>query len=209
MVPGSRGSGPALKCRRRWPWSRPRQATTDTQGAFEFTGVAAGTYRIQASPNQFSPQYLGMAYGGTRPSGPGSMDIGQPIQLAEGQSFDKAVIALPRGGVITGRVTDENAEPLARVQVYTLFFPPGSARGMRMGSGSQTDDLGQFRVYGLQPGEYAVAAEAIRYNFVPPNAPPETEEDKIGFVTTYYPGTAGRRVGAARAHPHRHGDAGD
>ena len=128
---------------------RPRQATTDMQGAFEFTGVAAGTYRIQASPNQFSPQYLGMAYGGTKPSGPGSMDIGQPIQLAEGQSFDKAVIALPRGGVITGRVTDENAEPLARVQVYTLYFPPGSARGMRMGSGSQTDDLGQFRIYGL------------------------------------------------------------
>ncbi len=117
------------------------------------------------------------------------MDIGQPIQLAEGQSFDKAVIALPRGGVITGRVTDENAEPLARVQVYTLFFAPGSARGMRMGSGSQTDDLGQFRIYGLQPGDYAVAAEAMRNNFVSPNAPPETEEEKIGFVTTYYPGT--------------------
>jgi hypothetical protein len=29
----------------------------------------------------------------------------------------------------------------------------------------------------------------MRFNFVPPNAPPETEEDKIGFVTTYYPGT--------------------
>ena len=99
------------------------------------------------------------------------------------------MIALPRGAVITGRVTDENGEPLARVQVYSLFFPPGNARGMRMGGGSQTDDLGQFRLYGLQPGEHTVVAEAMRYNFVPPNAPPETEEDKIGFVTTYYPGT--------------------
>jgi hypothetical protein len=169
--------------------ARPRQATTDAQGAFEFTGVAAGSYRIQAYPNQFSPQYLGMAYGATRPNGPGSFDSGQPVLLAEGQSFDKAIIALPRGGVITGRVTDENAEPLARVQVYSLYFPSGSARGMRGGSGSQTDDLGQFRIYGLAPGEHAVAAEANRFNFVPPNAPPETEEDKIGFVTTYYPGT--------------------
>ena len=70
-----------------------------------------------------------------------------------------------------------------------------------MGGGSQTDDLGQFRLYGLQPGEHAVVAEAMRYNFVQPNAPPETEEDKIGFVTTYYPGTPDEAVGATRARP--------
>ena len=169
---------------------RPRQATTDSQGAFEFTGLPAGSYRVFANASQYSPQYLGMAFGGKRPNGFGLSDPGQPIQLGEGQSFDKVLIALPRGGVITGRVTDENGEPLTRVQVYTVFFPPGSSRGMRMGSGSQTDDLGQFRVYGLQPGEHAVVAEGMRNNFVPPNAPPETEEDKIGFVTTYYPGTA-------------------
>jgi protocatechuate 3,4-dioxygenase beta subunit len=116
--------------------------------------------------------------------------MGTLIQLATGEAFDKAVIALPRGAVITGRVTDENGEALARVQVYTLFFQPGSTRGQRMGSGGQTDDLGQFRLYGLTPGDYAVVAEARGNTFVPPNAPPETEEDKIGFMTTYYPGTA-------------------
>jgi hypothetical protein len=58
-----------------------------------------------------------MAYGGKKPNGPGSSDLGQPVRLAEGQSFDKAVIALPRGGVITGRVTDENGDPVTRVQV--------------------------------------------------------------------------------------------
>ena len=169
--------------------ARPRQATTDSQGGFEFTGLPAGSYRVFVSTNQYAPQYLGMAYGGKRPNGPGSSDPGQPIQLADGQSFDKAIIALPRGGVITGRVTDENGDPQVRVEVYTVFFPAGSPRGMRMGSRSQTDDLGQFRIYGLQPGEHAVVAEAMRFNFVQPNAPPETEDDKIGFVTTYYPGT--------------------
>ena len=169
--------------------ARPRQAITDSQGGFEFTLLPAGSYRVMASANQYSPQYLGMAYGAKKPNGPGSFDIGQPIQLADGQAFNKAVIALPRGGVITGRVTDENGEPLTRVQVYSVFFPPGASRGMRMGGGNQTDDLGQFRIYGLQPGEHAVVAEATRYNFVSPNAPPETEEEKIGFVTTYYPGT--------------------
>jgi hypothetical protein len=190
LVPGSPGSGPASQTSASLSMGRPRQATTDSQGAFEFTGLPAGSYRVFANASQYSPQYLGMVFGGKRPNGFGLSDPGQPIQLGEGQSFDKVLIALPRGGVITGRVTDENGEPLTRVQVYTVFFPPGSSRGMRMGSGSQTDDLGQFRVYGLQPGEHAVVAEGMRNNFVPPNAPPETEEDKIGFVTTYYPGTA-------------------
>jgi hypothetical protein len=186
LVPGSPGSPQAPGSLS----SGPRQATTNSQGAFEFTGLPAGSYRIFANSSQFSPQYLGMAFGGKKPMGFGSGDTGQPVQLGEGQSFDKAIIALPRGGVITGRVTDENGEPVTRVQVYTILFPPGSSRGMRMGSASQTDDLGQFRIYGLQPGDHAVVAEGMRNTFVPPNAPPETEEDKIGFVTTYYPGTA-------------------
>jgi len=190
LVPGSAGgSAPSPQVSVSLSMGRPRQATTDSQGNFEFTGLPAGSYRIFANSNQYSPQYLGMAYGGKRPNGYGLSDQGQPVQLGEGQSFDKVIISLPRGGVITGRVTDENGEPLTRVQVYSVFFPPGSSRGVRMGQGSQTDDLGQFRLYGLQPGDHAVVAEAMRFNFVPPNAPPETEEDKIGFITTYYPGT--------------------
>jgi len=192
LAPGSRGSGPSSQVSAAMSMSigRPRQATADLQGAFAFTGLPAGSYRIVASSNQYAPQYLSMAYGGRRPSGPGSSDPGRPIQLAEGESFDKAIIALPRGAVITGRVTDENAEPIVRVHVSALFFPQGSSRGLRMGPGSQTDDLGQFRIYGLQPGEHVVVAEAVRSNYVAPDAPPETEEDKIGFVATYYPGTA-------------------
>ncbi|HET7698417.1 MAG TPA: carboxypeptidase-like regulatory domain-containing protein [Vicinamibacterales bacterium] len=169
--------------------ARARTATTDAQGVFEFSGLPAGTYRVMASPGQYSPGYLSMAYGAKRPAGQGAFEPGATIEVADGQRFDKAAIALPRGGVISGRITDENGDPMARVQVYTLFFPPGSSRGSRMGAGAQTDDLGHFRLYGLNPGDYAVVAEARGPTFVPPNAPPETEDDKIGFMTTYYPGT--------------------
>jgi protocatechuate 3,4-dioxygenase beta subunit len=168
---------------------RPRTATTDSQGAFEFTGLPAGTYRLTASANQYYAAYLGMTYGAKRPNGPGIQDFGQPIELTTGQVFDKAIIGLPRGGVIVGRVTDDSGDVLSRVQVYTLFYPPGSPRGQRMGSNAQTDDLGQFRLFGLTPGDYVLVAEARGPTFVQPNAPPETEEDKIGFVTTYYPNT--------------------
>jgi hypothetical protein len=183
VTPASRSSQPPET------FSRPRQAVTNAQGVFEFNGLQAGTYRIMVSGATHFPQYLGMAYGGKRPNGPFSSDMGQSIAVAEGQTFDKAVVRLPRGAVISGRVTDESSEPLARVQVYTVFYPPGSTRGQRTGFGAQTDDLGQFRLYGLAPGDYLVAAEARENTYAGPNAPQEVEAERIGFLTTYYPGT--------------------
>ena len=167
---------------------RPKTATTDAQGGFEFTELPAGSYRIVASPGQYSMQYLSISFGGKKPNGPGASDPGQPIQLGDGEAFNKATIALPRGSVIAGRVTDEAGVPLVRVQVYPILYPPGSSRGLRTGADSMTDDLGQYRLFGLAPGQYAVVVEARNNSFTPPNAPPQTEEEKIGFMTTFYPG---------------------
>lgn len=178
--------------------ARPRTATTDSQGVFEFSELPAGSYRIFANAGQYAAAYLGSSYGAKKPNAPMSSDPGIPIELADGQRFDKAIIALARGAVITGRVTDDNGDPMARVQVYTLFLPPGGTRSQRTGGFAQTDDLGQFRLFGLAPGDYLVAAEARGPTFVPPNAPPQTEEDKIGFMTTYFPSTpdeaSGQRI---------------
>src|SRR3954470_7285585 len=167
----------------------PRRATADADGQFEFAGLPAGAYRISQSPAQHHSQYLSMTYGATRPSSMYWSEPGQSIELKDSESFDKVVISLPRGGIITGRVTDENAEPLARVQVYTLAFPPGQSHGQRMGGGGTTDDLGLFRLWGLNTGDYVVVADARMNGYVAPKAPPETEEDRTGYVTTYYPGT--------------------
>ena len=166
---------------------QPKRATSDGDGQFEFTGLPAGTYRVSASPPQYSSQYLSISYGASRSSGFYWNEPGKSIELKDGQTVDKVVIPLPRGGVITGRVVDENGEPLARVQVYTLAFPPGTSRGVRFGGGGSTDDLGQFRLWGLNTGEYVVVADARNNMMYPPNTAPETEEDRLGFVPTYYP----------------------
>jgi len=168
---------------------QPRTMTTDAQGGFEFTGLPAGNYRVLASAGQYSAGYLSSAYGAKGSSTPLVSEPGTPIELADGQKFDRATIALRRGGVITGRITDENGDPLARVQVYTMFMAPGG-RAQRTGGSASTDDLGQFRLFGLMPAEYLVVAEARGPTFTRPNAAPEREEDKIGFMTTYFPGTA-------------------
>jgi protocatechuate 3,4-dioxygenase beta subunit len=164
----------------------PRSALTDSQGAFEFKELPAGSYRLFASTGQFAAQYLSFAYGAKRTND----DPGETIELAEGQAFDSATIALPRGAVIAGRVTDDTGEPMASVQVHGVWFPPRARRGQRRGF-AQTDDLGQFRMWRLEPGEYAIGAEAQTPTFVPPNSTEnENEQDRDGFLTTYYPGTA-------------------
>ncbi len=126
-------------------------ALTDEQGRFELRELVGGRYTVIASRSGF----VGVQYGQRRPN-----ERGTPVDVAPGQRLDKLTIALPRGGVIAGRVMDEFGEPLAEVQVQVLrsVFMGGSRRMMPAGRGDTTDDQGAFRIYGLQPGEYVVSA---------------------------------------------------
>ena len=75
-----------------------RVATTDERGRFEIKELPAGRYSVTASKGGF----VSLQYGQRRPS-----ESGTPLDLGDGQILDKVVIGLPRGSVITGRITDE------------------------------------------------------------------------------------------------------
>jgi hypothetical protein len=154
-----------------------RTALTDAQGQFQFERVPAGFYRLTARPGPYQAQFLLGGYGQKRPDQPAP-----PFEVADGQAFTGATIVMPRSGVIEGRVTDDDGVPVARVPVSTVFFAPGSSTPTRSG-GAQTDDLGHFRIFGLQPGDYMVVAEVRDGNFGV-----ESDVDPTGFMPTYYPG---------------------
>ena len=168
---------------------RPKTATTDSQGTFTFPNLPAGSYHIRASPSSYAAQYLSIAYGAKKPSAFGTSDPGKQIDVADGQAIGNIMIALPRGSVIAGRVTDETGAPLARVQIRAALVMPGNPRSFAIGNGS-TDDRGQFRLFGLQPGDYVITAEGRNNTFIPPNMLAQPEQDEVGLLTTYYPGTA-------------------
>ncbi len=154
-----------------------RLATTDAQGRFEIRELPAGRYTLSASKGGF----VTLQYGQRRPNEPGT-----PLELADGQTLDKLVVGLPRGSVIGGRITDEFGEPVVNATVRALryAFRDGGRRLMPAGASDRTDDQGQYRLFGLPPGEYVVSA-TIRTAEVT-----EPTDDSSGYAPTYYPGTS-------------------
>jgi Carboxypeptidase regulatory-like domain len=154
-----------------------RLATTDANGAYEFKDLAAGRYSLNASKGS----YVGLSYGQTRPLEPGKL-----LEVRNAQLLDKVDFSLPRGAVITGRVVDEFGEPVADVQVAAMRtqYLQGRRQLMPAGRNGTTNDIGEFRLYGLPPGQYAVSA-TYRVN----SGSNEVSNDRSGYAPTYYPGT--------------------
>jgi hypothetical protein len=154
-----------------------RLVTTDGDGRFELSNLPSGEYRLTVTRAGYTP----LEFGQRRP-----FEAPATIDLSEGESFT-ANVAVPRGGVIHGRVVDELGEPVAgtRVQALRARMVQGQRRLQSVGAGDQTDDTGAFRVYGLPPGDYYVAASAGEVNAVKRDPP------------LFYPGTPS----FAEAHP--------
>lgn len=159
-----------------------RLAATDAQGQFEVKELPAGRYTVTASKAGF----VTLQYGQRRPS-----ESGTPLELSDGQTLDKLAIALPRGSVLGGRVTDEYGEPVANATVVAMRYAY-AAGGRRLmpapGASSRdtTDDQGQYRLFGLPPGEYYVSA-TLRTGGGEVTDP---MGEPSGYAATYYPGAA-------------------
>jgi hypothetical protein len=135
---------------------RQRQTSTDDRGRFTFAGLPAGNATLMAG----KPAYV-TTYNGARR--PGATN-GVPIGLTAGEQVN-VTIRLPRGGVITGTVFDEDGRPVpsTSVRIHQIVVSPSGERSLvNYSSGAlipSTDDRGMYRVYGLPAGNYAVSVQ--------------------------------------------------
>ena len=131
----------------------PRTAITKDDGTFEFGGLPAGRYMLTAQKEA----YVTMIHGAPRPARPG-----RPVSLKPGERRSLTV-ALPRGAVITGTITDADGQPAQGVQVTAssrrIATPMGQPRYAAAVNPVPTDDRGVYRIYGLPAGEYVVAGQ--------------------------------------------------
>jgi protocatechuate 3,4-dioxygenase beta subunit len=172
------------------PRGLPPQALTDQDGRYIFDRIAAGTYRVTAEKSGYAP----LADMNRAPTL--AVTAGQPV------TFD---LHLRKGAVIAGRILDARGEPVtdARIIVLRRMTPPAGAPAFRNmprlipagGQSQQTNDLGEYRVAGLAPGEYFVAAAPRPVGMfggpgAPAMSPPSTGRSaRTTVATTYYPGT--------------------
>ena len=155
-----------------------RTAATNARGDFEIRDLAPGRYTISAARSG----YLSFEYGQRRPG-----ERGKSLELSEGEAMTGIDVALPRAGVISGRVIDENGEPVPNVNVWVMrpeFFR-GRRRLVPVAVGLRTDDIGQYRATGLSAGEYVLMA-TLRETWVAPGE----KRQVLGYAPTYFPGTA-------------------
>jgi len=132
-----------------------RTTFTDDAGRFTLSTLPEGRYTLTAN----KAPYLRSNYGAKRYDLPGT-----PITLKDGGRMTDVALRLQRGGVLSGRITDENGEPAFGVSVRVMVvrtqfgertYVPVSTSGQ---SSDITDDHGIYRLFGLPPGEYAISA---------------------------------------------------
>lgn len=159
---------------------RPYSARTDDDGRFTIRELPAGEYNVVAR----RAGYVDQSFGQTTPSTPS-----RRVHVADGAAVGPLAFRLVRGGVVTGRVIDEQGEPAERVQVRTVRAQRigGQTRWVGFSMGDMTDDQGHYRLFGLAPGEYLVVAEpgGMRFGMGSQNL----QGVDTDTIPTYGPGT--------------------
>jgi hypothetical protein len=164
-----------------------RSISTSSEGRYELRSLPAGRYTLSVSRSG----YLTLQFGQRRP-----LEQGKVLQISEAQAVDNIDFVLPRMGVISGRIFDEEGEAVAGASVTATqaLYGNGRRAAFPVGAGgARTNASGQYRITGLSPGDYVVTAQAF-----------ETWKAEgggnavMGYTRAYYPGTssasAARRI---------------
>jgi len=148
----------------------PNSTLTDSDGAFHFENLSAGSASISA----IKPGFL-----------PATPFLSPSPSFRIAPDAPPAVIKLVPAGVVRGHIADDRGLPLENFSVQLLRRTPGASEPTRQSFFTiATNDLGDFRIPDLPAGSYylLVAPQDAR-----PYRPSENETP-VGYPRVYYPG---------------------
>jgi hypothetical protein len=168
---------------------------SDETGAFSFRDLPAGVYSLSVEKSTYMTA--------TYPDRTRSLRerSTRPLLVRDGAVVGDVTVPIYRGGAITGRVVDAHGDPVEYAEVrVTKVTGSGAGRPVGGRGGSGTNDLGEFRLGRLEPGQYLLMVVSQRRGmeeFAPnaPNAPNAAALPQP--LPTFYPNT----LAASEAQP--------
>lgn len=147
-------------------------------GHFAITDVPPGSYELSGKKAGFVEKSYGATNGGE----------GIPLTVKAGDTVADIVLRLDRSAVIAGRVVDDEGEPFPGAQVVAMkYIRSGQRKKLLPVLFGQTDDRGEYRIFGLDPGAYYV-----RCTFpggLGGTLDPQTHH-RVRYIPIYYPSAA-------------------
>jgi hypothetical protein len=134
-----------------------KEAATDASGKLSIKDIVPGEYVVMVTRRGFTNAMV-------------------PVKVAAGPPLDALRIELKRPGVIAGRVLDENRQPRSGIEIQAVTsYYSDRGRVVQAAGFAESDDRGEYRVSGLDEGDYYLIAR--RMSFEPSEA-----------GVTFYPG---------------------
>jgi len=150
-----------------------RSIVTDATGSFAADNLPPGTYMLQAQ-------------GDTYPVGPAGI-AHKNIEVKSGQTGDRVALELVPGAAVSGRVLDEDGDPLSGCSVE-LMSAKNRNQGVSLRGGGITNDDGEYRHYAIPAGKYRLIARcnAAVFQARPFSAGPDPPPSQA-YPPQYYP----------------------
>jgi hypothetical protein len=149
-------------------------AVTTGEGKFSFRNVLPGRYALVAA----RAGYVRAEYGQRGPNSTAAV-----LEVRAGQAVRDVRISMTPSAAISGRVYDNKGEPAMNAQVHAwrISYADGWRKMLPVTS-VITNDLGEYRVFGLPPGQYYVSAQPDPTSFVRSPAYPSLAPPLPGMI---------------------------
>ena len=171
--------------------NRAYSVVTKADGGFLLKDVESGRYRFSVAREGYVTQEYGQRNINQ------ANQAGSILTLDPGRHLSEIIFRMAATAVLEGRILDSDGEPLAgaRVEAMRHSYAQGQASFTMAGAG-QTNDRGEYRIWGLQPGRYFLGAvysvafdpSGMMVNIPRANSPPGQRQEE-SYARTYYPGT--------------------